>query len=55
MYARVAAWLVLAVVVYGAYSYAKGWKNPLSVPTVLPVTAVMPSMPDGCAKRPECL
>lgn len=58
MRARVLAWVCLAAVVYCLWIWASGWRNPLASVGSLPVpgvTQVMPRMPDGCAKRPECL
>ena len=58
MKARIAAWAILALVLYGVWSWGSEWKSPWSMPSAsipLPITKVMPQLPDGCRSKAECL
>lgn len=46
MIVRLAAWGAVLAFGYGAYSYGKGWNNPLASPS--PVLAQLPKASNGC-------
>ena len=52
MTGRVIAWVVVLLVVWGSWVASKHWSNPWGVVTAaVPVTSIMPAMPDGCCKK----
>lgn len=47
--ARVVAWCILAVALFGAYKAANAWKNPWGASVVSsPVLHALPVAPPGC-------
>ena len=51
MITRIAAWVLVLAVCYGAYIGIKHWKSPWAVAS--PINAVLPPAYDGCG--PKCL
>lgn len=54
MRARVLAWVVLAVVLFGVYKGVQAWRNPWSMPSaaaVSPVLSNLPASPAGCGEK----
>ncbi|BEP50574.1 hypothetical protein [Variovorax sp. V116] len=52
MKARIVAWVIVLGLAYAGYSFASKWDNPWGK-VAMPVTAVMPSMPqcgEDCKK-----
>lgn len=52
---RVVAWLIFLAFLWGCYYLWSKWQSPFVGWSPIGLTSVMPRMPDGCAKRPECL
>lgn len=50
---RVAAWMILAAVLWGAVALYRHFSNPWKGGLV-PVAELLPKLPNGCAKNPDC-
>lgn len=60
MIGRLIAWAVVLTLCYGFYGFATSWKNPWSpasrpaASASSPISALLPGIPNGCAKNPDC-